>query len=235
MDRQKTQINGYFEEEKEAITTTLSRKLVEMMDSIEVNKIEKRVLPELMREYLGEKRANVYECSELVLKIVKAFVEGKDEFENFSENLADYCADQVQALEIIEEIEEILDIIKEAELKQDGPGIDIIKIEFELGERLKEKGKVILTKEERVNLLEPLLMEATGKIKNAREEVKARVDLALEQIKKQGKNKFFYVPTERLELEKDKLKTIKRFAKERLAKKAVLEIDISDDDQISNP
>lgn len=236
MERLKRGINGYFEAEEECLPTLLSRKLADLMDLIDLSKVEKRFLPKLMVEYLEEDRAKIYETSKIALGAVKSFQTGEDGFEQYSDKLLKNCLSMEDAEVLLKEIEEILLVIKDGELNQNGAGIDLERIEFELGERLKEKKLMVLTKEEKVNLLEPLLMEECGEIDSARELIKARVDQALEQIKKTGKNKFFYVPAERLEAEKEKLKAIKRFAKEKLPKKnKIRESETSEDDQISNP
>lgn len=232
MDRQKTRINGFFEREEESVTTTISRKLLEITGEIEINRVEERNLPVLMAEYLGEERANTYENVQFVMGLIKAFLINEDEFEKYTDRLLDICKNKAAVISSLEELEELLNLMKEAEIFRDGSGIDLARIEFELSERLREKGKVFLTKEEKTFLLEPILMEQAGEIKNARELVKARVDAALENMKKQSKNKFFHFPTEKMQEEKDKLKNIKRFAKEKLAK--VAKGEISEDDRLLN-
>lgn len=232
MDRLKTRNNGYFQLEEEAGLPAVSRKLMELMDLIRLELIEERILPEIVAEYLGEARAETHERSHLMLVLVEKFLSGEKEFLDYSEKLLSCCKNSEQAEAIIDDIEELLIEIERQGKSIDGMGVDLIRVGIELKEVLRDKGKHGLTDQEKRILLEPILMEKAGEVQSAREIIKARIEEALDLIKKNTKVKFFHHDLDKVAEEKEKLKEMKRFAKARLKKKTEL---INDDEQLQNP
>jgi hypothetical protein len=232
MDRLKTRTNGYFQLEEEVGLPAVSRKLMVLMDLIKLESIEERVLPEIIAEYLGGERADIHERSHLMLMLVEKFLSGEKEFSDYSEKLLNCCKNPEEAESIIDDIEELLIELEERGKTFDGVGVDVIRMGIELKEKLREQGKHGLTDQEKRILLEPILMEKTGEVDSAREIIKARVEEALDLIKKNTKVRFFHHDLEKVAEEKEKLKEMKRFAKAKLKKKTE---SINDDEQLQNP